>query len=1217
MTFNLTYLTNLADKQAYINSRHPLPTHPDYIPYWSLPILTPSTMRNLRKALRDNLEIIPGKVAFRNDHHEIFTKFCSTSANMNHTEFPFSAFIYLMTGSQVDRNRLQSEFNLCETYFKMRGTTPTLRTISYLSALINTGSTYTLGNSASNARWQRVTQIMELVLAGRFFEPNGVKTFYAEGVRTDWFLEQIRILRVAYVATAKTRAAFFQGSGHPSFLQLGINLARYTDKEFLSIFGWSKEEYKKVKNTVAFCMASSHGDGISATTMGRGLVEKRNIVRSFRRMLKHTGTYRPIIAPQHFPLPEIPNTFTKGFSNTKISEVRANYQYVASGAFVRSPLVERGEPHCNADGVIYPYFMLTNGTIIKTDDTNRYVLRSEAVHINTQIPYLSQSQKDVVEFIKKHHKFIHNQNPEDSDNHEAYIDYLKVTNFKESGIEMVRKLLSPETSSTYKSHLINTARYLAEKERPYSTHSKLWHFNEDIINYRAQAALYIRNRETCNNSIKRTEYEIALYKWENEERNKTPKSTKVSEVEKSYPYLVDFSILDVFNSSPRLLARNTGSPEAHLNEFNKGVSQVKNYIEKIRRQQKDGTPVAEMPVSERSVAPTRPIDIPLTPDATIIANLRNNEVKNIPETIMEKYKDYMSFDSATVLLGRNLSEAELQVVEATGIIYLKELYDVPESDDEDDDTDHTKISSKIGHVTDIPMPFMRDSFFVMERRTWDLLFDLESNITTFLLHTCKLNNIGIAISNIRDEESGIIEANPDVVSARTYLDIAVDYYRTTQTNANIASRALSNLRNKLAELRNESSGSFSTSTPEGQIRRKFQNTWAQNPFKKATAYLGNEHLFTRGPDTPSISADHRIIRQYTTDAVANGQPFRDVGFKSGPGETLRIRSGLIDKAVIDTKCYLGVELEVLASREAFKMAHDITTDIYKDLPITAEQRAGYTKELGVYLASSVCDTFMKSKSMGILKHDGSVGSYGFEVVSVPGTHQWHLQEAWKGFFKEDFPQDKQHLAPSYYLSGWANNGGNGRAPWCFDDYAHEMFTRPTCGIHVHVSKNALTPLQLGKMLMFVNKNERGFIEKIAGRTANQYTQFYDKTLKHGRLLNSNRFQVVRNTTDQRNRDSSGRYEAINITSAKGTVEFRIFRSNVSKGGFFKCIDFVQSVVDWTRNSSIRETNLDSYLEFLHGSRGAYPWLIKWLVENSIIERLNTKNPTFSENTFQG
>jgi hypothetical protein len=181
----------------------------------------------------------------------------------------------------------------------------------------------------------------------------------------------------------------------------------------------------------------------------------------------------------------------------------------------------------------------------------------------------------------------------------------------------------------------------------------------------------------------------------------------------------------------------------------------------------------------------------------------------------------------------------------------------------------------------------------------------------------------------------------------------------------------------------------------------------------------------------------------------------------------------------------------------------------------------------------------------------------------------------------------------------------------------DTFNRPTCGIHVHVSKNALTPLQLGKMLMFVNKNERKFIEKVAGRSANQYSQFYDKTLKHGRLLNSNKYQLSRTNMDQTRRDQSGRYEAINITGSKPTVEFRIFRSNVSKGGFFKCIDFVQSVVDWTRNASIKEITLDNYLEFLNSSRGAYPWLIKWLVENNIIARLNTKNPTFSENTFQG
>jgi hypothetical protein len=1181
-------------------------------------------MRNLRKALRDNLEIIPGKVAFRNDHFEIFTKFTCQSSSSQYVELPLTVFLYQLTGSNTDRAKLQAEYLIITDYLtrQIYGTAPTLKAVSMYSAAVNYGGIFNISSSAGKVRWMRVAQIMELSLAGKFFEPKGVKNFYTDGVRTDWFLEQIRLLRNAYTKTMRTIASHFQGTGHTFFQPL--EQPSTSDADYFRRYGITRTEHRNIRGSVRAFMESVTSDGIAPASHGKGLTEKRNLVRFFRRGLKHCGNYRPIINSAHFPSNTIPPSFTYKFSNAKIGEARLNYTLI-NGMLVRCPLASNGEPVYRVNGVAYPKFLFDRGFIVKTDDTDNYVLRNDAVMINAKIPFFTERQKELVSFIKNHHKLIHATNFDDKENEASTYEYFRVTCLREDAINMIKKL---RNDPSYKNYLLDSARFLADAEKPQLIRTKIRGHQTEINGYRSQIAQYLQSCEELEYKVRLHKHSIAYERWK---QSKNTISTRVvlkeKDISQSLPAIVDFGPLNAFDGFPRLINRTTGSVEEHLNQFNKGVDKVRHYLSKAREMAKAPSTAAPTPSpSSDDDAPAAPPPYAgATPRDVLINRLAATDVKDVPSEILDKYPAQSNRSPSELLSGRGLSTAEVQVVSSSGSVYLKDLYEIPPRDEDDDDDDHdedfTKITGGIGSVVDLPLSQRAslDGYYIMERRTWDSMFELEANASSFLLSGCHLSNIGNQVMTIRDDVQNIIDAHPDVQTSYRYFEAASEKYHEVQTQVTLLSREISSLRQQFARL--TGTDSSIDNTPEGRIRAKFNNIWNQNPFKQAVNYLGQEHMFTRMYDNIGVMGnaptDQRIIRQYSTDAVANGTPFRDVGVRTQGVSTLRVRSGVVDHALIDTRCYLGVELEVCVGQAAFKKAHDIQSEIYKDLPVEENQRIAFTKELGLYIASSVTDTFMKNRSMGILKHDGSIGQLGFEIVSVPGTHAWHLHDAWNGFFKEDYPEDKQHLAPSYYLSGWANNGGQSRAPWCFNDNDMDTFNRPTCGIHVHVSKNALTPLQLGKMLMFVNKNERKFIEKVAGRSANQYSQFYDKTLKHGRLLNSNKYQLSRTNMDQARRDQSGRYEAINITGSKPTVEFRIFRSNVSKGGFFKCIDFVQSVVDWTRNSSIKETTLDNYLEFLNSSRGAYPWLIKWLVENNIIARLNTKNPTFSENTFQG
>ena len=89
-------------------------------------------------------------------------------------------------------------------------------------------------------------------------------------------------------------------------------------------------------------------------------------------------------------------------------------------------------------------------------------------------------------------------------------------------------------------------------------------------------------------------------------------------------------------------------------------------------------------------------------------------------------------------------------------------------------------------------------------------------------------------------------------------------------------------------------------------------------------------------------------------------------------------------------------------------------------------------------------------NFALCKHDGSLNN-GFEIVSAPATIS-ALKEGWTKFCEANY---------SDQLSSWHTG---------------------TCGMHIHVDRTSLTPLEIGKLLVFVNgKANSKFMEAIAGR----------------------------------------------------------------------------------------------------------------------------------------
>lgn len=175
-----------------------------------------------------------------------------------------------------------------------------------------------------------------------------------------------------------------------------------------------------------------------------------------------------------------------------------------------------------------------------------------------------------------------------------------------------------------------------------------------------------------------------------------------------------------------------------------------------------------------------------------------------------------------------------------------------------------------------------------------------------------------------------------------------------------------------------------------------------------------------------------------------------------------------------------------------------------------------------------------SKDYCVFKHDGSLGPGGFEIVTRPDSIAVHKKH-WQTLFDD---------SPGKKLRSWI--GGR-------------------CGMHVHVTKSALSQLQLGKMLCFLNDpaNER-FIATVAGRKPCSWCKVSPKKPS----------DIAYQTE---------RYVALNITHR--TAEFRIFRGTVKGATFYKNLEFVQALCEFCSPAARSIAEAASF-------RGLCDWLRK-------------------------
>jgi len=217
------------------------------------------------------------------------------------------------------------------------------------------------------------------------------------------------------------------------------------------------------------------------------------------------------------------------------------------------------------------------------------------------------------------------------------------------------------------------------------------------------------------------------------------------------------------------------------------------------------------------------------------------------------------------------------------------------------------------------------------------------------------------------------------------------------------------------------------------------------------------------------------------------------------------------------------------------------------------------------------DMHTQMRGFAIVKHDGSLDNGG-EIVTIPATLK-SQKYRWTQFCESK------------------TNFTNRCKAW------HTS----TCGTHIHVDRRAVTPLEIGKLLLFVNgKHNSSFITTFAGRGVTQWCKRYAKNIKDGL-------------------ERTDKYESIN-TGKPNTIEFRMFRGNLSKSGIMRNLEFVHSLVRFVKQSpydidtdSLIDLRYENFVKWvgLQDNRGMYPYLYKWLVKNSFTGRGKTN--TIREN----
>lgn len=311
-----------------------------------------------------------------------------------------------------------------------------------------------------------------------------------------------------------------------------------------------------------------------------------------------------------------------------------------------------------------------------------------------------------------------------------------------------------------------------------------------------------------------------------------------------------------------------------------------------------------------------------------------------------------------------------------------------------------------------------------------------------------------------------------------------------------------------------------------------------------------------------------IINAYNHNTYP--KPSLSTRFRMGAEKLLGKWMATMAKEPVENPRLYGVELEVelglnqcvKAKVDRFNLAIEILQALGKDFIMI--------KEDGSLLMNGHYGNAAKDPAMN--KPTGPTYA-GFEVVTGPSHLSVHY-ERWPKI------QEIKHFKA---LRAWDTE---------------------TCAMHVHVSKESLTNLTIGKIIRLVNcESNRKFIQKVAGRSSRKYSNYANQKISD--VLFPNR---VVSPNEQSSHDKARRVP-INISNPN-TIEFRIFRGTVNPRHILRNLEFCDAICDfcWPGNSSLGDVdNFTNFTKFVDQNRKKWPLLAEWLALWDYIPRRGVKD----------
>lgn len=197
----------------------------------------------------------------------------------------------------------------------------------------------------------------------------------------------------------------------------------------------------------------------------------------------------------------------------------------------------------------------------------------------------------------------------------------------------------------------------------------------------------------------------------------------------------------------------------------------------------------------------------------------------------------------------------------------------------------------------------------------------------------------------------------------------------------------------------------------------------------------------------------------------------------------------------------------------------------------------------------------------IQKTDGSL-NYGIEIVSMPLSLE-NAKLAWGTFLK-------RRAERRLNIRSWNTS---------------------TCGMHVHLSRAAMSELAIEKVAHWMVKN-RVFCEEIAGRKNSSYAAFDDRAWGFTRGRG----------------DNGGKYQALNV-SKTATIEFRIFRGTLNQNSFLRNLEFTVALARWCRDeAAIGGLTVQEFARYVTRNRQTYSYLFEWMTESRYMETVVNEKP---------